>query len=86
MSGPGYELKAMLALVGLRPTADCPCQSRADLMDRQGPLWCRRNLQLIVDWLEEEADRRRLPFNRRLGGMLVRRAIRRSERSLAYDP
>jgi hypothetical protein len=50
------------------------------MMDREGPEWCRQNIETILDWLEEAAGDRRLPFSRRGARVLVRRAIALAER------
>ena len=39
-------------------TSDCQCRGRIAKMNRNGPAWCRENLDKIVGWLIEEADRR----------------------------
>jgi hypothetical protein len=48
-------------------------------MDRRGIEWCDKNIELIVDWLEEEATKRHLPFVRSLGKSLVNKAIRNAK-------
>ena len=58
-AGPGTELKRLLAAVGLRVDGSCSCNRRAREMDRRGVAWCRANLETIVDWLREEAQRRK---------------------------
>ncbi len=79
-AGVGTELSRMLAAVGIHPTPTCPCKARAAEMDRRGVAWCKENIELIVAWLREEAERRRLPFAAAVGRVLVRRAIRRVEK------
>lgn len=78
--GPGTELKKILARFGIRPVGDCKCNRRARRMDQEGIEWCRQNRDRIVGWLQEEAKKRKLPFVRRLGKVLVDRAIRNSEK------
>jgi len=79
-SGPGTELKKLLAKFGIRPHGDCKCNRRARIMDQQGAEWCTQNLDKIVGWLKEEADLRRMPFVNRLGIILVKRAIHNSRK------
>lgn len=77
--GPGTELKALLASVGITATENCACNRRArtmDEMEAKEPGWCEQNIETICDWLEEEARKRSLPFVRAAGKMVVRRAIR----------
>jgi len=80
-SGPGTELKKLLAKVGITATPDCSCNARAAEMDRQGVEWCEANLDTIVGWLREQAEARGLPFLDIAGRMLVRRAIANARRN-----
>jgi hypothetical protein len=79
--GPGTELKALLARVGIVAAPDCSCNARAAEMDRQGVEWCEANLDTIVGWLREQAEARGLPFIDMAGRMLVRRAIRTARKT-----
>lgn len=78
--GPGTELKAMLASVGIVPDEKCKCVQRAKLMNIWGADECERRLDEIVGWLKEEASARRLPFVEIAAVALVRKAIRRSRK------
>lgn len=83
-AGPGTELKKLLARVGI--SADepgCQCKSRAAFMDRQGCEWVAGNVDTVVGWLREEAQRRGLPFIDVAGKMLVREALRRARKDAA---
>lgn len=78
--GPGTELKKLLATIGITAEPTCKCNARAEQMDRmekQSPGWCEANIDLIVGWLREEAERRRLPFVDLAGKLLAKRAIAR---------
>jgi hypothetical protein len=79
--GPGTELKALLARVGIVAAPDCACNARAAEMDRQGVEWCEANLDTIVGWLREQAEARGLPFLDLAGRLLVRRAISNARRN-----
>lgn len=79
-SGPGTELKALLAKVGITSTPTCSCNQRAQEMDAKGVQWCRDNEELILSWLKEEADKRGLPFVTMAAKLLIRRAIRNAEK------
>jgi hypothetical protein len=54
-------------------------------MDYMGPQWCRDNIELIVDWMKEEAEARQLGymFFRPATKLMVSRAIRKAEKDLA---
>lgn len=79
-SGPGTELKGMLAKVGITATENCTCNKRAKAMDERGVEWCENNIDTIVGWLAEEAKKRGLPFIAMVGRMLVKRAIKKAKR------
>lgn len=74
-SGPGVELKKLLKKIGIVATPGCACNKRAAYMDKMGCDWCAENIEQICDWLNEEADRRKLPFFRLGAKVLVKRAI-----------
>lgn len=60
-SGPGTELRALLATIGIHPMGEnCRCNEHAREMDRRGPDWCLANLDTLIDWLEAEAKTRPL--------------------------
>ena len=75
VSGVGGHLKAILGSIGIHATPNCTCNKKAAYLDRMGPDWTERNLDLVVGWLQEEARKRRLPFFKTAGRLLVRRAI-----------
>lgn len=78
IGGPGTELKKLLKKFGIEATPTCSCNSKAALMDKKeasDPGWCEKNLNTIVGWLKEEANKRGLPFVDLAGKILVKRAI-----------
>lgn len=78
VTGPGTELKKVLGKLGISERPGCKCNSRAREMDHRGLDWCRNNVEMIVDWLREEAQAQGLPFVELGARMLVRYAIRRA--------
>ena len=78
--GPGTELKAMLAMLGISASPNCSCNARARKMDEMGSGWCKENVGTIVGWLQEEAHKRRLPFSRFAARKVVQIAISRAVR------
>jgi len=81
--GPGTELKAILKKVGIVASPGCSCNTRAKLMDAnelKEPGWCEANMETICDWLQEEATKRKLPFVRLAGKILIRKAIRNARK------
>jgi hypothetical protein len=83
--GVGTELSKLFAKVGIVATPDCKCKERAGIMNKNGPDWCKENIETIIDWLSEEAANRKLPFVRLVGKALVKRAIRNARHSLKAD-
>ena len=78
----GTALKSLLASLGMSAEEKgCQCKSRAAHMDAAGCDWCEANLDTIVGWLREEAQRRGLPFIDAAGRMLICRAIRNARRA-----
>jgi hypothetical protein len=84
--GPGTELSKTLAMFGIHSTSGCKCKDRARQMDRNGVEWCKQHIDEIVDWMQEESRKRRLPFIRKAAEMIVKRAIRRAEGDKSIEP
>jgi hypothetical protein len=82
-SGPGTELKKILARVGIVATDSCPCNARAAEMDANGCDWVEANISTVVGWLREQAHARGLPFLDAAGRALVRVAVRNARRAAA---
>lgn len=74
-SGPGTELKALLAKVGIHASPTCGCNKMARKMDEWGQE-SLNHIEEIVDVMEQTAKARRLPFLRTAGRILVRQACR----------
>jgi hypothetical protein len=79
-SGPGTELKRLLARLGTVSESGCACDARAAEMDRRGPEWCRENIELIAGWLVEGAERRGRAVPRVIAKALIRTALRLAKR------
>ena len=77
-AGPGSELKALLASIGIRPAPTCKCNKMASQMDAWGPDESERRTEEIVDVMHQEAAARKLPFLRAVGRKLVRIACQRA--------
>lgn len=79
----GTELKKLLSKMGIESTSGCKCSDRAkhmDYMEQIDPGWTERNIEEVVDWMEQEARNRNLPFLRTPAKMLVKLAIRRAKK------
>lgn len=83
--GPGTELKKLLASVGITATPNCSCNARAADMDRNGVEWCESNIDTIVGWLREEAEKRGLPFVDFAAKLLIKRAIHNARKAAQAD-
>ena len=78
--GPGTELKALLSKIGIRSSPTCSCNKRAKTMDEKGIAWCEQNVETICDWLAEESAKRKLPFLRAAGKVIINMAIKRAKK------
>lgn len=76
MPGVGTALKGILERFGIKASPTCSCTKKARYMDEMGVEWCEENIELIVKWIGDEARKRRLPYFKAVGRMLVTRAIR----------
>lgn len=83
-TGPGTYLANMLKAWGIHPKENgkCGCKSMEKKMNRLGSA-CKqpKNLKMIVDHLQAEAKKRNLPFVRKVGEMLVLRAVKKFEKN-----
>lgn len=86
-TGPGAQLKKYLSRIGIKASPNCSCNARAKYMDFMGTVWCENNIDTIVGWLKEEAEKRRLPFIDWPARSLVKRAIAAAKKAQAaqYD-
>lgn len=71
----------MLKRFGFEYTPDCPCESHAAEMDARGCKWCRDNIDIIVGWMKEEAENRKVPFIAFVTRRIVLKAIALAERN-----
>lgn len=81
-NGPGTLLSKMLSKIGINSTPNCSCRRRAIEMNNRGPEWCAENIDTIVGWLREEAEKRKLPFVDFAGKLLIQRAIKVSKKNM----
>lgn len=84
-NGPGTILSSLLSSIGITSTPNCKCRQRAITMNENGPDWCEQNIDTILEWLKEEANKRQLPFIQTIARLLVNRAIRISRQELAKN-
>jgi len=78
----GSELKKLLAKFGLKPAKECKCTQHINEMNWNGIEWCNENIDTIVGWLREEADRAHLPFSKLGARIMVKRAISNARKKL----
>jgi hypothetical protein len=84
-NGPGSILSGMISAMGVKSTPNCSCRRHAIEMNTNGPEWCEENMGTILSWLQEESEKRKLPFIRSVAKLMVQRAINRSRRLLAKE-
>jgi hypothetical protein len=77
--GPGTELKALLATIGIVASPTCKCNKMAKKMDEWGQE-SLHHIEEIVDVMEETAKKRKLPFLRTACRTLVRIACWKAKR------
>jgi hypothetical protein len=80
-SGPGTELKKLLATIGIHASPTCKCNKMAKQMDAWGWEESLKHIDEIVTVMEETAKKRKLPFVRTAGKTLVRIACWRAKRA-----
>ncbi|NBU33411.1 hypothetical protein EBZ38_09340 [bacterium] len=85
-NGPGTVLSKMIKSLGIVMSDSCSCRRHAIEMNSKGNDWCSENVDTIVGWLREEANRRGLPFVDVIGKLMVNRAIKKSRKLLANEP
>lgn len=83
-NGAGTELKKMLELFGIKSSENCSCQAKAKIMNHMGIEWCKDNIDTIVTWLKEEAEKRHLPFSSIVAKKIVQIAISRAEKEAKH--
>jgi hypothetical protein len=54
---PGTELNRLLYKFGFKPAPNCKCNQHIAEMNQKGAEWCEQNVDTIVGWLREEAER-----------------------------
>lgn len=81
ISGVGTEIKQILSKIDIVATENCSCNAKAKLMDSNGIEWCENNIDTIVGWLREEANKRKLPFIDIAGKILVKKAIKNARKN-----
>lgn len=84
-NGPGTILSKMLSKIGINSTPNCSCRRRAMEMNTRGPDWCAENIDMIVGWLREESEKRKLPFVDFAGKILIQRSIKISKKNLKAE-
>ena len=80
LGGPGTQLRALLGSIGFRPCDTCKAYART--MDQHGPDWCLENQEVILDWLQYNAKKRKVPFFRVVGRGLLLQAIKQSRKTM----
>jgi hypothetical protein len=85
-AGAGTEMKKLLSMIGIKATPNCSCNRKAQAMDDEGIKWCEENEDKILDWLQEESKRRKLPFVRFAAKQMLKIAIRRAKANPRSKP
>ena len=78
--GVGTELKALLSIIGINSVPNCSCNTRAKIMNENGTEWCKNNKDEILSWMQEEANKRNLPFLKFGAKRILNYAISKAEK------
>jgi hypothetical protein len=84
-NGAGSILAGMLSSLGIKSAPNCACRKHAIMMNENGNDWCEENMGVILGWLREESEKRKLPFSETIAKMMVNRAINKSRRLSAKE-
>lgn len=84
-NGAGTILSGMLSTLGIKSAPNCSCRKHAIMMNENGNDWCEENMAVILGWLREESEKRKLPYVEAIAKMMVNRAISKSRRLLAKE-
>ena len=85
MTGPGTQLKQLLASIGIVSTPSCSCNKMAKEMDEWGCDLCAQNITIIVAWMKAQAASRKLPFIDAIAKLMVRRAIHNARKEASKN-
>lgn len=82
--GVGTNLSETLKKLGFEQTEGCSCRALKMLYDNNGPLWCRENVERIIDDLYKQAESRKKThlFFRPVVKVMVYRAIWQAEKDM----
>lgn len=69
-TGFGTRLQSVLG-VFFRSSQGCGCNGHKDILDVWTPDYICQNLNTVIEWLQTEASRRRIPFSRFLVRQLL---------------
>jgi hypothetical protein len=79
--GTGTELIKIFRWMSIGLIHPCQgCKSLAVLMDRHGVNWCEQNMEIVLNGVELNAKKMKIPFNETLITKCVRWAIKRARR------
>ena len=82
----GDILKASIEWFNIREDGCETCLDHVRQMNEWGPDGCAENLETIVGWLKESAEKRGLPFSRWVALLAVKRAIRQARKVYQNTP
>lgn len=68
--GFGTRLSRLFGLI-LIETPNCGCKGHADILDVWTPSHIKENMDKVIDWLQNEARLRKIPFSRALTRTLL---------------
>lgn len=79
--GVGARLKRLLRRLSIELPENCACNARIEIMDSNGPVWCRDRRREIVGWMREGAELKNIQFVPFAARAILDRAIIATRRS-----
>lgn len=80
--GVGTELKKILSWLNIHADKTCSCNLKAKTMNDNGIDWCKKNKELILSWLQEEAIKRNMSFPKYIVSKILNIAIYKASKKL----
>lgn len=80
--GPGTKLKNIFSWFGITEDEDCDCTSHVELMDRWGPKGCEQNIETVLGFLVQSANKQQIYYSEFAARRAIKLAIYLSKRSM----
>lgn len=75
IDGVGSKLSEILSKIGIKYQTNCECSSKIKLLNKKGIIWCKNNMSTILEWMNDEAKKKNIPFIESAAKAILRLAI-----------